>query len=977
MKQIGKSTGKEKSYFFLRIILPTLLSFCLFTISIFTIIIPSFEDNIVDRKREMIRELTNTAYSVIDEYYAKEISGDLEREAAQQECSERIRHMRYGESGKDYFWITDLHPVMIMHPYRPELENTDLADYQDPEGKRLFLVFVDTVNASGNGYVDYMWQWKDDSTRIVPKLSYVRGFEPWGWVIGTGIYIEDLREEIHDLTLSLVYASIAILLLLASLLFIVFQQSLRIEKKRQHAEEGLKESEARYRSLVEASTEGLVMYLDGAFVYANTMMLKMLGDNSLDNDSDRLGTVLLGVERGASSGADYFRSIIDGTYSRKPQEAVIRTVDGRMLQVLFTASPISLGDKSGATIIVRDVAAQELIANGAGVEVNRHDALMKAIRVGMFRTSVGKKHEFVDLNIIAAELFGFVESKQAIGTGFLDLVSNTNDRKSYLNLLSEHGKVTNHILPVQRQDGTAIILSVSAVHIIDERGEPLYIDAIVEDVTRRMKADEERENLIVELQASLHFLYEPVNHYIKDVVSCPMHWSVQKAATLMTRMKYSAILISSDHGDYIGVVTDRDIRKRVVAAGADYDRPVFEIMTSPVIIIRDNTLIFDAFLAMYENATRHLAVADHDNKVISLISSEELLQVQRHSSSFLLKEINNTASVEEIVPIQQRLSFIVKALVESGAKSKRITKIITSVSDAILNRLIDFAIEELGPPPVAFAFMALGSQGREEQTLHTDQDNAIVYEDVADEDAEIVTAYFNRLAGIVCRAMDRCGYQYCPGDSMAMNPRWNQSVSTWKDYYTTWIHQSDPQDLLTLSIFFDFRCVYGEERLTSELRSHLFKASENQSGFFLHLTKNSLLHKPPVGLLGNIQLESKGDHPETFNIKNTLMPISDFARLYAIRHAVTATNTIDRYEQLRLKGVIQDSTYQELQLAYNYLTQMRLRHQTMLHAKNLPPDNAVSLDELTQIEQKTLKNTFSQIISIQKALSYVFTGEAL
>ena len=169
-------SGRNAQHFFLRIILPTLLSFILFTLAMFTVIIPSFERNMFERKREMIRELTNTAYSVIDEYYALELADSLSRSDAQYQCAEQIRNMRYGEEGKDYFWITDMHPYMVMHPYRPDLEQTDLRQYSDPEGKRLFVVFVDTVKASGEGYVDYMWQWKDDSTRIVPKLSFVREF---------------------------------------------------------------------------------------------------------------------------------------------------------------------------------------------------------------------------------------------------------------------------------------------------------------------------------------------------------------------------------------------------------------------------------------------------------------------------------------------------------------------------------------------------------------------------------------------------------------------------------------------------------------------------------------------------------------------------------------------------------------------------------------------------------------------------------
>ncbi len=975
MKQSRIRQHKERPYFFIRIILPTFLSFCLFTVSIFTVIIPSFEQNIVERKREMIRELTNTAYSIIEEYYAKECEGTLPRQSAQNECAERIKNMRYGEGGKDYFWITDMQPVMVMHPYRPELNGADLNNYRDPAGKRLFAVFVDTVRASSHGYVDYMWQWKDDASRIVPKLSYVREFKPWGWIIGTGIYIEDLKDEVHKLTTHLVYISFGILGVLAALLFFITHQSLGIERKKRQAEEGLVESEARFRSLVEASTEGLVMYLEGEFVYANTMMLTMLGVGTDSMEHGELRNLLCGTDTRTSSGMLYFRSIVDGSYTAVPQVAELVTTAGKPLSVLLTASPIALGEKNGVTIIVRDIGSQS--EDKDAFSAGRYDFLTEAFHIGVFRGTAGKKCVLLEMNPVCATLLGFTASQDAIGTPFADLFSNTNDWETFLHTMAEQGKAMNHIAVVHRQDGKAITLAISAVSSLDDSSGSLYWDGIIEDVTERMKAGEEREALIAELQASLHFLQEPVSHYIRDIISCPMNTSVRKAAALMTRMKYSAVLVTSEGGEYIGIVTDRDIRNRVVAAGMDIENPVFEVMTAPLVVIRDNTLIFDAFLAMHERAVRHLAIADAENNIISVISSEELLQVQRHASSFLLREISVAASVNEVASIQQRLPFIVRALVESGAKSRNVSKIITSVSDAVLRRLSEFAIDDLGKPPVPFAFLALGSQGREEQTLYTDQDNAIVYQDVPENSRQAVARYFSKFADIVCRGMDHCGYHFCPGDSMAMNPKWCQSLSTWKQYYTSWIHQSDPQDLLTLSIFFDFRCVYGDDSFSTELRRHLFATAENQSGFFLHLTKNSLLHKPPVGLLGNIQLESKGEHAETFNIKNTLIPISDFARLYAIKFAVAATNTIERYQQLRLKGVLQESTYQELLLAYNYLMQMRLRHQTSLQQKHIPLDNAVRPSELTQIEIKTLKNTFSQIASIQKALSYDFTGEAL
>ncbi len=174
-------------------------------------------------KREMIKELTNSAWSILSKYESDERDGLLTREEAQNTARSRIQYLRYGDENKDYFWITDMTPVMIMHPFRNDLNGKDLTNFTDPHGKKLFVEFVETVKTSENGYVDYMWQWKDDSLRIVPKLSYVKLFKPWAWVIGTGIYIEDVKKEISSLTKRMIWISITISIFIAFLLLYIFQ----------------------------------------------------------------------------------------------------------------------------------------------------------------------------------------------------------------------------------------------------------------------------------------------------------------------------------------------------------------------------------------------------------------------------------------------------------------------------------------------------------------------------------------------------------------------------------------------------------------------------------------------------------------------------------------------------------------------------------------------------------------------------------
>jgi len=220
----------------IRIIFPVVLTVALFVGTIFLFIIPILEDRMMEDRRTMIRELTETAWSALMTFRDKEISGIISRDQARNRAVEALRHLRYGPESKDYFWINDMHPHLIMHPYRSDLEGQDISDFTDPNGKRLFVEFVKTVRQSGAGYVDYRWQWKDNPDRIVPKISYVKGFEPWGWIIGTGIYVEDVRSEIAAITRRLTAVCIAILVLIVGLSGYIIGQSLRNERRRREAE---------------------------------------------------------------------------------------------------------------------------------------------------------------------------------------------------------------------------------------------------------------------------------------------------------------------------------------------------------------------------------------------------------------------------------------------------------------------------------------------------------------------------------------------------------------------------------------------------------------------------------------------------------------------------------------------------------------------------------------------------------------------
>jgi signal transduction histidine kinase len=241
----------------LRLVLPSLLAVALFVVAFFGVLLPTAEKNLLGEKKALVATLTQTGLAILDYYGTMASEGQVSLDEAQALAVRQIRSLRYGSEGKDYLWINDLRPVMIMHPYRPELEGRDLASYADPDGKHPFKEFVDVATRTGAGYVAYRWQWKDDPDLLVPKLSYVALYRPWGWIIGTGVYLDDVRQEIAALTRKIVTVSVAILLAIAVLLALIIRQGLQEARRRMGAERELLLHQQQLESLVEARTAAL------------------------------------------------------------------------------------------------------------------------------------------------------------------------------------------------------------------------------------------------------------------------------------------------------------------------------------------------------------------------------------------------------------------------------------------------------------------------------------------------------------------------------------------------------------------------------------------------------------------------------------------------------------------------------------------------------------------------------------------------
>ncbi len=971
-EQTGLSALRTTRSFVLRIVLPAALAVVLFVLVTFLLLIPAVEDQMMEGKKETVQELTRSAISIIKEFYADEQAGKLSREEAQAEAARRVELLRWGDEAKDYFWITDMTPVMIMHPYLPELNGQDLSAYQDKAGHRLFVDMVNVVKAQGAGYVSYYWQYKDDPGQVVEKVSYVERFAPWDWVVGTGIYLDEVEAAIGAVRRNLIYASVAIAVLVALLLFYSSRQSLAIERKRALAEQALKESHEKYRALVEAATEGLLIVIGGRTTYSNKPLADALGypESALvDMEISRLFSA-----EGTDSKA--FELLRSGATEGMPAtfDARLRTKDGEAVDALVTSTPISLGGKAGFILLVKTLTSRKALA--AALEETRRQFrdMSDALTLGVFRSTWGRKAALLEVNPAVRSILGLPMAADIVGSDWLERIIDPEQRNALVETLNRDKTVQNYHLGLRREDGSRVDVSLFAVLVEGEGGHPLYLDGIMEDISKQKRHEQEREALIAHLQTTLFFLREPVSQAMTPALTVDMNESVVRTAILMKKRGVSAAYVTGPDGTLLGVVTDHDFRERVVSEGLEAHSPVHLIMSAPLISIPASAPIYEALTRMHERHVDHLAVVDEIGRLLGTVHLRDLAHSQQSSSVIITDSIRRARNIGEIVDAHDRLPALVKAVVDSGADTRFVNRIISGVSDAVVERLVEMAIERLGPAPVRFAFLALGSEGREEQTLLTDQDNAIIYEDPEPEQAKEVADYFLNLGTLVCDWLDQVGYRYCEGGIMAKNARWNLPRAVWRQQFSHWIHNAEAKELLELNMLFDFRCVTGEDHLARDLRSWVFDQMEEYPLFFLHFAQNALLYKPPLTVFGQLQAATANDGSKTVSLKEMIMPIVNYARLYALRHRIDSTNTLDRLTELYQLGALSRESYEQILPDYEAVMRIRLHRQAIAMEKGEQPSNIVALDTLTSAEKARLKRLLSLSSDLRKKISFDFLG---
>jgi CBS domain-containing protein len=442
--------------------------------------------------------------------------------------------------------------------------------------------------------------------------------------------------------------------------------------------------------------------------------------------------------------------------------------------------------------------------------------------------------------------------------------------------------------------------------------------------------------------------------------------TIHETAVLMSQERVSSILVTQDNR-LLGIVTDRDLRNRVVAKGLDFNLPITEIMSRESYTVDINSYAFEAQLQMARHNIHHLPIMDGE-RVAGMLTATDLTKHHTTSAVYLVSDIYKQDDVASMQGISAKVPDLLVNLVAADVTANSAGHVITSVVDALTCRLLHLAEAKYGPAPVPYAWLAAGSQARSEQTAKSDHDNCLLLDDsyVQQEHGQ----YFEQLTQFVCDGLNACGYVHCPGEMMAANAQWRQPMEVWKQYFNNWTNTPEAKTLMHTCVFFDLRYISGEENLFRNLRQHLLERCRGNRIFLAQLAANAMANKPPLGFFRNFVLIQGGEHNRTFDLKYTgIVPIVDLVRVYALAAGSNALNTQERLKAAADSGELSLDAARDLQDTFEFVSFLRIRHQARQIKAGRAADNFMSPEKLSNFERSHLKDAFSVVRTMQNALS--------
>lgn len=480
------------------------------------------------------------------------------------------------------------------------------------------------------------------------------------------------------------------------------------------------------------------------------------------------------------------------------------------------------------------------------------------------------------------------------------------------------------------------------------------------------------ENIIYNKEDTVIQYFIPISH-IENPITATVKETVKFIAETMVKYKIGSVIIEKNQLA-VGIITDKDLRSKIATGLFCINDSADQIMSAPVITVAPNRSVADIQLLMMQRNIGHLCVTvdgTPDSEVIGIISEHDVFTAQANNPGVLLKQTKRANNADELKKVRENVAKLIQNALYENVPIANISQIVGEINSVITKRAIELSILKMErPPPVLFAWINIGSQGRKEQLLMTDQDNALIFEDVDAEEYDTVKKYFLKLSGKVTVILNQVGYELCPAGMMASNPLWCKSVTEWKQQYATWIHNPGEKGILMCSVFFDYDFVYGDKELVDAITATIFKNTDSQQVFFSYLGADALKSPPPLGFFRQFLVEKDGEHKDSFDVKGRgLMPLIDAARLLCLNRKITGiNNTLLRFKELATLEPQNAEVYEACFDAFSMLQKLRTKEG---YASN-SSGRYLDLNKLSKLDKLKLKNAFHPIHDVQEIIKTRF-----
>lgn len=475
----------------------------------------------------------------------------------------------------------------------------------------------------------------------------------------------------------------------------------------------------------------------------------------------------------------------------------------------------------------------------------------------------------------------------------------------------------------------------------------------------------------------LQSMSSPLSEVIRrEPVTCAPDTTVRQVLETMHEFGIGS-MVAVENGLPVGIFTLHDVLNHVALPQIDLDQPIIRLMSKNLYTLPPNAFAYEAALLMAKEGIRHVLVTNH-GKLAGVVSERDLFALQRVGLRQISTAIRSARDLETLKQSSKDIQQLAQNMLAQGVAAEQLTQFISTLNDLLTTRIIELKMAEARQNPdwvdIDFCWLAMGSEGRFEQTMTTDQDNGIIFRTPSDSTPNEVRERLLPLAKRINVALDACGFSLCKGGIMASNPSWCLSCEEWENTFSQWISRGDGNELLNASIFFDFRPLYGNEELAKQLRDWLNVRMKNNRMFLRKMVENALRNRPPLSLWRNFLVERTGDSQNTLNLKiNGVTPFVDAARIFALSLGSNETSTAQRLraasEAWRMDKVETEAWIE----SFLYIQLLRLRLQHQQNSKNEMPSNRINPDTLNNLDQHILKQTFRQARTLQNVLEKFFT----